>query len=190
MNKPDTQPNFQDLNALAAYIYNEVNQKWWMDEHGTPIKRNHGELLMLVITELAEAVEGIRKNLMDDHLPHRKMEEVEMADAKIRLLDFAAGFKIKLGKTSAFHPTTNNKADQILGICDAVCQVREHFGFMLKKHENELESCTTMAISTIESYCCFHNLDLEGAMREKIEYNKSRLDHTHEARKQANGKKF
>ena len=39
---------------------------------------------MLTISEIAEAMEGERKNLMDDHLPHRKMAEVEIADAYIR----------------------------------------------------------------------------------------------------------
>ncbi|TOM56066.1 hypothetical protein CGH73_27540, partial [Vibrio parahaemolyticus] len=30
--------------------------------------------------------------LMDDHLPHRKMAEVELADAVIRILDYAHAF--------------------------------------------------------------------------------------------------
>jgi NTP pyrophosphatase (non-canonical NTP hydrolase) len=29
---------------------------------------------------------------MDDHLPHRRMAEVELADAIIRILDYAGGF--------------------------------------------------------------------------------------------------
>ena len=33
--------------------------------------------LMLVVSELAEAMEGHRKSLMDDKLPHRTMLEVE-----------------------------------------------------------------------------------------------------------------
>lgn len=43
----------------------------------------------LMHTELAEATEGSRKNQMDDHLPHRKMEEVELADTIIRIMDYA-----------------------------------------------------------------------------------------------------
>ena len=54
-------------------------------------ERNPLELLMLSVTEISEAVEGVRKNQMDDHLPHRKMEEVEVADAIVRLLDYAGG---------------------------------------------------------------------------------------------------
>ncbi|XUM19805.1 hypothetical protein ACRAVF_19255 [Bradyrhizobium oligotrophicum S58] len=38
---------------------------------------------MLIVSEIAEAMEGERKSLMDDHLPHRKMVEVELADTLI-----------------------------------------------------------------------------------------------------------
>lgn len=65
---------------------------WWHDlETGEPVQRNKGELLMLVVSEVAEAMEGVRKDCMDDKLPHRKMEEVELADAMIRILDYAGG---------------------------------------------------------------------------------------------------
>ena len=36
-------------------------------------------------------MEGHRKSLMDDKLPHRPMLEVELADAVIRIFDMAGG---------------------------------------------------------------------------------------------------
>lgn len=48
-----------------------------------------GTKLGLVHSEISEALEGGRKSLMDDHLPHRKAEEVEYADAIIRIFDLA-----------------------------------------------------------------------------------------------------
>lgn len=42
--------------------------------------------IALIHSEVSEALEGLRKQLMDDHLPHRKMVEVEFADAIIRIL--------------------------------------------------------------------------------------------------------
>ena len=81
-----------NLNALAAKVH-IANAKWWQDVNtGDPIKRNKGELLALIHSEISEALEGERKDLMDDKLPHRKMAEVELVDALIRILDYAAGF--------------------------------------------------------------------------------------------------
>jgi NTP pyrophosphatase (non-canonical NTP hydrolase) len=54
--------------------------------------RNPSEMLMLVVTEIAEGVEGLRKDLMDDHLPERPMIECELADMVIRAMDFAEHF--------------------------------------------------------------------------------------------------
>ena len=52
---------------------------------------------MLVVSEVAEAMEGYRKNLMDDKLPHRSMVEVELADVIIRVFDLAGAMKLDLG---------------------------------------------------------------------------------------------
>jgi len=113
------------LNELSEDIHIQ-NHKWWHDKDGKDLERNKGELLCLIHSEISEAMEGERKNLMDDKLPHRKMAEVELADALIRILDYAAGF----------------------------------------------------------------GYDIGGAVAEKLEYNATREDHTHEARERPNGKKW
>lgn len=65
---------------------------WWHDLNtGERLIRNKGEMLMLIVSEIAEALEGVRKNCPDTHLPHRPMEEVELADALIRIFDYAHG---------------------------------------------------------------------------------------------------
>ena len=85
------------LNTLCSEVH-LANEKWWTDlTTGQPIQRNVGEMLMLVVSELSEALEGHRKDLMDDHLPARKMLEVELADAVIRIFDIAAGLGLDLG---------------------------------------------------------------------------------------------
>lgn len=77
------------LRALFARVH-RANKKWWVDINtGEPIARNFGELMMLTTSELAEAMEGDRKNLKDDKLPHYDMKTVEIADALIRLFDIA-----------------------------------------------------------------------------------------------------
>lgn len=75
-----------------------VKAGWWHDlDTGEPKDRNAGELIALCHSELSEALEGVRKNRMDDHLPDRKMEEVEMADCVIRILDYCGGRGLDLG---------------------------------------------------------------------------------------------
>lgn len=99
-----TKPNIDYatiINQLGDQIFQgNVEMGWWNDlETGEDLigKRNKGELLMLVVTEIAEGYEGVRKNLMDDKLPHRKMLEVELADAIIRILDIARSEKLDIG---------------------------------------------------------------------------------------------
>lgn len=73
------------------------NDRWWRDLHtGERISRNVGELLMLTVSEIAEAMEGHRKSLTDAHLPHRTSIEVELADAVIRIFDIAGGLGLDL----------------------------------------------------------------------------------------------
>ena len=44
-------------------------------------------------------MEGARKGLMDTHLKHKSMMEVELADAIIRIFDLAESKGFKLGET-------------------------------------------------------------------------------------------
>ena len=60
-------------------------------------QRNVGELLMLQTSELGEALEAHRKDLNDDHIPHRKGLEVELADCVIRIMDASAGLGLDVG---------------------------------------------------------------------------------------------
>ena len=84
-----------------------------------PIK-NVGELLCLVHSEISEAMEGHRKLLPDDKLPHRSMLEVELADAVIRIFDMAGGLgldvagaiaeKLSYNASRADHKIANRRA--------------------------------------------------------------------------------
>lgn len=78
--------------ALLTHICHEANATWWYDlKTGADLRAsaNVPEKLMLIVSEVSEAMEGHRKNLMDDKLPHRPMVEVELADALIRIFDLA-----------------------------------------------------------------------------------------------------
>jgi NTP pyrophosphatase (non-canonical NTP hydrolase) len=87
------------INKLAQKIYtNNVKVGWYTDPVTMqPIERSVPEMLMLCVSELAEALEGHRKNLMDDHLPKYPMITTELADTLIRLCDLAGYQKLDLG---------------------------------------------------------------------------------------------
>lgn len=89
------------VNRLCEEIHaDNVKAGWWTNPHtGENIlqTRNVGEILMLIVSEIAEAMEGHRKSLPDDKLPHRPMIEVELADACIRIFDLAGAKGYDLG---------------------------------------------------------------------------------------------
>lgn len=116
------------ITQLVCYKRAE-HSGWWKEYEAMPEQyRKHfiAGKLMLCVSELAESMEGFRKNLQDDHLPHRKMIEVELADAIIRINDLSGAL----------------------------------------------------------------NLDIAGALIEKLAYNQHRPDHKPEARAADKGKSF
>jgi hypothetical protein len=64
-------------------------------------QREDGTLIALCHSELSEALEGFRKDLPDDHLPHRPMAEVELADCVIRIMDLCGKKDFRLGDAVA-----------------------------------------------------------------------------------------
>lgn len=108
-----TERTQEQQNLLDTTLTNSVNQLvatchgaslragWWIDpKTGESVTNNpmcFAQKLMLTVSELAEAMEGDRKNLPDDKLPHRPMREVELADAFIRICDLAGAYGLDLG---------------------------------------------------------------------------------------------
>lgn len=82
---------YRGLRAAQRLLHaTAVNSGWYKDpQTGQTIQRNFGEMVALMHSELSEALEAHRKNLMDDKLPHRNGIEVEFADCIIRILDTA-----------------------------------------------------------------------------------------------------
>lgn len=108
----------RDLNKYAKECHAAaVKNGWWSDKAGIRIERNKGELLMLIVSEVSEAMRGERQGLMDDHLPHRQMAEVELADTLIRIFDYAGAYgydlqgafeeKLAYNQTRADHKREN-----------------------------------------------------------------------------------
>lgn len=176
------QSQIKELNRLAG-VCHAANIKWWHNiDTGAPLKRNKFELLALAISEVSECLEGERKNLMDDKLPHRRMPEVEMADTKIRLLDFSAGFNIPaITYFNGDLKVPENKGEALYKL----------MGFIHNIGSKKSDSWwLTHSLLYIAAYCKKWGYDLGGAISEKQLFNATREDHTHEARKIAGGKQF
>lgn len=97
----------ETLNNLSKEIYQANKAKgFWEDREDAPGKIQltkamkkafNAQMLALIHSEISEALEADRKDLMDDKLPHRKGLEVELADAFIRICDMAGGLDMDLG---------------------------------------------------------------------------------------------
>lgn len=89
------------INNLVDICHGAASKAgWWTDKEGnstTLNPLNFSNKLMLIVSEISEAMEGDRKDCPDDKLPHRDMREVELADALIRILDTAGGYNMDLG---------------------------------------------------------------------------------------------
>ena len=104
----------EPINILRDICFNEsLKAGWHTDlETGALKERNKAEMICLMHSELSEAMEGERKNLMDDHLPHRPMVEVEMADTVIRIMDYCGRWGYDIGGAIAEKLEYNaNRAD-------------------------------------------------------------------------------
>ncbi|WP_315729924.1 hypothetical protein [Bradyrhizobium sp. SZCCHNRI2010] len=82
-------------------ICHKMNAHWWIDPAtGQDVSTNPlmaPTKMLLMVSEICEAMEADRKDLMDDKLPHRRGVEVELADALIRIGDYAGKYKLQLG---------------------------------------------------------------------------------------------
>jgi hypothetical protein len=181
----------QNINALSAEIHaDNVAAGWWSDPYtGARIDRNMGEMLMLVVTELAEAYVGVSGELMDDKLPHRWMYHVELADAAIRILDIAGSRGMDLaGAWSDELELPDQDSYNAEDLMRVVVLLSEAMEGVRKQDETRIRVNLTAAlqtINTIAGLCCF---DLLEVIEQKRAFNRTRADHKVENRIAVGGK--
>lgn len=173
-----------------------VNMGWWDNVPEEEIERMQliVEKMQLISTEIAEATEGARKNLMDDHLPHRKMEEVELADALIRTLDLT-GFKYFIwqaledeSEEGSFEEIVNFMEIGYNRDCSRVAT--GHFSLNVALVKSLEDGDLGLLVLMIIAWANHRGYDIMKAMSEKVEYNANRADHKRENREKEGGKNF
>ena len=92
-------------NTLQKYCHQAVAATgFWLSETGEDPRSSRlcfRIRLALIHSVLGEAVEGDRNSLKDNHLPHRELREVKLADAAISIFDLAAAYNMDLGAAIA-----------------------------------------------------------------------------------------
>ena len=178
-----------NFNKLAKEIFEQNKAVGWWDD----MDRCKLTALQLVSTEIAEATEAERKDLMDDHLPHRKGGEVELADALIRVLDMAGAYGWHYYRKSEWV----GDVDTVMSLSTTIGS--KHFminalvvglGTSVMEDDNEISMYYYMLVEMICAVSGSQGYDIEGAMVEKLEYNAQRADHKRENRAKEGGKKF
>lgn len=113
---PAVQQHLRDAGTLLVHLCHNASLKagWWshnktgldlvqvINDPDNEFEKLLGgalvaQKLCLTHSEVSEGMEGHRKGLMDDKLPHRTMLEVELADAMIRIADLAGALGLDLG---------------------------------------------------------------------------------------------
>lgn len=185
-----------DLRSLAAEIHaDNISAGWWKQDEVTKrtLHRNVGELLALIHSEISEADEGFERELMDDHLPHRRMVEVELADVAIRALDMLGFYSAHWGDEGErrFVPLPLPE----YAVWDHWCRLMHRTttqaleGF--RKGDNARGATALVGLLGVVHFAAImFRYDLTGAIAEKRAFNARRLDHKPEHRAQAGGKAF
>lgn len=179
----------ESLDSYAKHVH-ELNVIWWYSPDGARLALDPGERYMLIMSELAEAMEGHRKSLPDDKLPHWPMIWVELADTVIRILDCAAAWELVLkdGEDMEVLAEANTIAGALFNITDMVTWAgNQRFSFNFAEEGSALHSVILQCEALAKELGCG---DFWLVVYEKLLFNQQRQDHSYEAQALPNGKKF
>ena len=85
-----------EFEAMARESFEIALDKGWYDGF---TKRNDGEVIALMHSELSEALEALRLgDPPDKHLPEFDSVEVELADVIIRIMDYSQYKGLRIGE--------------------------------------------------------------------------------------------
>lgn len=187
--------NKLNLDQLCREIHaDNVTAGWWTDLiSGESLvgKRNVGEMLMLSVTELSEAADGIDLRA-DDKLPDRCMFDVEIADYVIRLLDQIGSEVAQGAAMPKFWDQCSSPyrrfswSDQLVMLVQQSARAMEHHR---KSRISDYVQAMADGVTTAFAIADANGINLAEVIAEKRAFNATRADHKPENRRAADGKK-
>ena len=173
-----------NLNELRDEAYSIAKANGWHEE-----EHSDEHWIMLVITEIAEAVQADRKNLHADVEAFKKYEEIidfkenferqikntvedELSDVVIRCLDLAGLRKFDL-------------EEEVEALMEMVESIKEGSGFIdlcyalsgISTCDDSTEQKTIAIIAVVLKYCELIGIDIDFFIRIKMNYNRLRGYH-------------
>lgn len=176
-----------DLLDLQNKIHRQNIEKGWWDNH-----RSFSKLTNLNISEISEAVEADRKNLMDDKLEDYKGVPVEAADGCIRGFDVLGSMDNKGFTASkeavAIIESKAKDVDYLLALSSWYFSMSWQ-AFEFKKSPDLAKQYIIDAIKALFQVISLYGHDPVELILEKIEFNATRTDHKKENRQGLAGQK-
>lgn len=175
----DRSTGISHADALRTF-FTDVHERnlragWWSEiETGEPKKRNVGELLILFVTEIAEAYTGWVNGEQDDKLPEYPGIGVELADVLIRVADFCGA--LAAGRVVA-NRTGRNPGDEMF---QEIVQIANRYESIRK---------TPHAVGEPETADFLEPMDVALMTDAKLAFNAKREDHKIENRLKSDGKR-
>ena len=196
------------VSELVRVAHENAKEAGWWDKPVGDVTLN--AKLCLVHSGISEAMEGYRKDLMDDKLPHRKMFEVELADVMIRVADTCGWMGVNLEHgtqlaligdaivvdrsigdilfTTFYDAEYRTDPEYVPAILNQIHQAVSNCSSA--SSDNQLSNSFGVVSSLVINLAASMQLDLEGAILEKMAFNKTRADPEPENRAKVGGKKF
>lgn len=153
-----------------------VKAGWWTNiETGEPLKRNVGEMFMLMVTELWEAYDAYAHGEPDDKLPEYPGIGVELGDLLIRIADFCGALMV--GNVIDYDPDSSNPGENMF----------LEVGDIAKRYEAIRK--TPQAKGDPETAAFLMPMDVAVMVDAKLAFNATREDHKIENRLKEDGKR-